>query len=267
MIPQIGSKSLVESRNTDYNSNGSSSNDSNNQRKPAYDQEKNTSAKSGYSADGSAAVSAPPVYIDFLDANKRDGESDENNTSGQSRSSRRRAVELSFTASRAMEDLKKGNLTIPTIRMEKRRDLDGHKVDMTKVKLMMAKSVSSSPFLFDRGSTDMKLVPDTANEYESLFAATYQSYEKPEVSHCDSSTSSVTSSESDDATGAMPPPALVIPPLLEDALKANAAMKTGVKLAGSKRKRQICTDTALAKAIELSHITMNDALEASNEAR
>ena len=184
------------------------------------------SATSGYSADGSAAATKtdPPVYIDFLNANKnkKDGGSKQNGDDDtcQSRSNRRKSVELSFTASRALEDLKKGGLPIPTIRSEDVRDLEGHKINMSKVKLVKSMSVSESPFLIDRSDVDfVALTPTSECVYHSLFAAAYQSYEKHDPSQWDSSTSSVTSSESDDVAS-MPPPALVIRPLLEDAIKA-----------------------------------------------
>jgi hypothetical protein len=136
---------------------------------------------------------------------------------------------------------------------------------MTKVKLVMSKSTAASPFLINRANKDLKLVPNCATVYERLFAVTYQSYEKHETNHCDSSTSSVSSSSESDDVASMPPPALVVPPLLEDALKANAAGET--KKLGSRRKRPINTEIAPAKVAKLNHITMNEALEASTEAR
>lgn len=252
MIPQTASRPpLTKSSNGETNSNGCGS-------------EKNASADSGYSADGSVSATLPPIYIGFKEANKRGGSVSANSDTGhQSRSNRRKTAELSYTASKAMEYLKKGGLAVPTIQMDESRELEGHKVDMSKVKLTMAKTVALSPFLINQETTPFKMNATTVSDYESLFSATYQSYEKHDTIHSDSSTSSVTSSESDDISS-MPPPAVVLPPRLEDALKMKAGEAIRV---GPKRKRAISTEEHANKVAKLVHITMNEALEASNEAR
>ncbi|CAB9522982.1 expressed unknown protein [Seminavis robusta] len=230
----------------------SESNSSSSSNECKLNNDKQMSANSGYSADGSsaAATNSPPVYIGFRGANKKDD--------GVTQSNRREATELSFRASRAKEDLKKGGLPIPKIQIEASRSLEGCKVDMSKVKLVTAKSVSQSAFLIDKTKY---VVPQCAQEYNRLFVATYQSYEKNDASQWDSSTSSVTSSESEDANS-MPPPALVLPPRLEDALKANETLKRRNNSGRSKRKR-VSDDNAP----KLKHVTVNDALEASLDAR
>ena len=227
--------------------------------------EKADSGNSGYSADGSAAV-MPPDYIDFLEANNST-HCDERQSSGSkssNRAERRKAVELSFTASKTKEDLEKGGMTVPVIRTDTKRYLAGCEVDTSKVKLKMAKTVKDSPFLFTR-KIPVEF-PEDQSIYDSLFRATYQSYEKNDGLHWDSSTSSVTSSVSDGST--MPPPALVIPPLLEDSISTKEELKTKdeqgkTKCAGSKRKRAVID----SNTPKLMHTTMNDALEASSDAR
>lgn len=275
MTSQISSRLTMSSSNT---SNGSSSKDSNSHGNTAACGKPSAiaSSNSGYSADGSAAATktAPPCYIDFLERNAGNGDSEktkDQGTASQTRSNQQKAIELSYATSRAREDLKKAGLPIPAIQTQKSRNLEGNKIDMSKVKLVMAKSVQESPFLTDGSAVmDFRAIPDLSNEYESLFAATYQSYQKNDpgtASTWDSSASSVSSSESEDAVS-MPPPALVVPALLEDALKANEAIKSAdAKRAGGKRKRPISCELAAAKAAKLRHATMNDALEASTEAR
>lgn len=227
--------------------------------------EKAGSGKSGYSADGSAAV-MPPVYIDFLEANSSTNRDESHNSGSKSskRAERRKAVELSFMASKAKEDLKKGGMKVPMVKTDNKRYLAGCEVDMAKVMLKMAKTVKDSPFVFTR-KIPVEF-PENHSIYDSLLTATYQSYENIDGLHWDSSTSSVTSSESDGSN--MPPPALVIPPLLEDAIRAKEELKASdeegkTKRAGSKRKRAIIDSSSL----KLAHTTMNDALEASNDAR
>lgn len=240
------------------NSGCTSKGSSNENAKP----DKQPSAHSGYSADRSAIALAPPDFIDLLDGQKRGTDGD----NVPSRSNRRKAIELSFRASRAMADLQKGGLPIPHVQVEETRNLEGCKLNMSKVKLVAAKTVSQSPFLIERNNYKMQ---GSIQEYQSLLAATYQSYEKCDASHWDSSTSSVTASESDDAAS-MPPPALVLPPRLGEGDKANESLKRNIhkiKRSSNKRHRHALDNTNTTNSPKLRHITMNDALEASNEAR
>jgi hypothetical protein len=260
MLAQVSAAANASNKpvvpNSGYNRKGSASSTENAKL------DKQPSAYSGYSADQSAIASAPPVYIGFLDGPKRETDVD----NGLSRSNRRKAIELSFRASRAMEDLQKGGLPIPHIQSEETRNLEGCRVDMSKVKLVAAKTVNESPFLIDRKTYKMQ---ENIQEYQSLVAATYQSYEKSDTSSWDSSTSSMTSSESEDAAS-MPPPALVLPPRLEEALKAHESLKRNrekIKRSNKKRHRLALDNTKTRKSPKLRHTTMNDALEASNEAR
>lgn len=227
--------------------------------------EKEDSGNSGYSADGSVAI-VPPVFIDFLEVNDSNNQKNSQNRGNKTskRAERRKAVELSFAASLVRADLEKGGMTLPEIEPSRMRNLAGCEVDLSKVELRKAKTVKNSPFLFTREKPVE--YPEIQSVFDSLFVATYHSYEKNDGLHWDSSTSSVTSSESDGS--GMPPPALVIPPLLEDAIKAKEEHKANVDErktvnAGSKRKRG-GIDSLLPK---LEHTTMNDALEASSEAR
>lgn len=226
---------------------------------------------SGYSADGSAAVN-PPVFIDLLDASRRgavEGSKCANKNSGNhDRNKRRRIAELTFTASNAISDIKEGGLQIPEIKLEKTRELDGCKIDMSKIKLKSSKTVGETPFLSHRKLVDT--ISHSISEYQSLFAATYQTYEEPEIFEWDSSTSSVTSSESDRIDSETP--SLVIHPLLEDGLKASAAQKAKEEAksnrTSSKRRRPADLRKGAVHPLEkLPYITMSDALAASEEAR
>ena len=228
--------------------------------------EKADGGVSGYSADRSVAI-VPPIYIDFLDVN----DSTSQNLNSEARGSKsskpadkRRAVELDYTASRIRADLEKGGMAVPEIKKKGWRSLAGCEVDMSRVELKMAKAVKDSPILFTR--KEPIEYPEIASIYDSLFTATYQSYEKNDGLHWDSSTSSVTSSES--GGSGMPPPALVIPPLLEDAIKNKEDLRANLeeektKHFSSKRKRG-SPDSTKPK---LEHTTMNEALEACSEAR
>lgn len=259
--------SLKSAKALGTNSNSSSENGSI-QDKPEAESEKPDSQNSGYSADGSAAANLP-VFIDLMEGNKHN--LDNPCSPGQGHSIRRKIAELSFAASNAFADMEKGKLPFPKIEVNDFRKLAGWNVDMTKVKLKSANVVGDNPFLVET-KIDEEILQGCA-EYQKLFLATYETYEKVEGEEWgDSSTSSVTSSESDDGVNSNPDASsLVIHPRLEDALRAKSLKATEdakPKRSSSKRKR--CADLR-AKIIhpleKLPHITMNDALDASDEAR
>ena len=206
--------------------------------------EKASSGYSGYSADKSAAVASLtklPTYIGLLDDNGRGIH--QQNQKSESRS--RKNVELYMTASRAKEYIEAAGMTVPQIKKEATRDLDGVKIDMSKVHLAMAETVKDSPFLYTRNNSHC-CMPEDPDIFNSLFISTYQSYHKDKLCNVKSSASFVTSSE---GYGSMS--------CVDDFSKNRSKEKP------SKRKRALIDP----KASKLAHITMNEALKASQDAR
>lgn len=300
------SNTMAEESNSSQNDNGKQQ-EQEQEQQPQPHEESAAAGSSGYSAEATtpSSVSSPPDYIALTNSlskvcsettskhakgnkNYKAGANGEPITSSNSHEARQKqkALEFSFTASKVWEDIAKGGLEAPkinTANKKRRIGLDGVKIDMSNVNLAMAKTVQESPFLVQR-DVPIKM-PDTTEEYSSLFTASYPNYNKVSSSQgwdCSTAASSVTSSESEDVTNgknnsnsinmSMPPPrALVIPPRLEDAIKANEAFRASEAEAAAhaaatkgKRKRPLVDATKLLK---LQYMTLNDAFEACKDAR
>lgn len=172
---------------------------------------------------------------------------------------RRKIDELQFAASRVKLDLEKGGLPFPTLHREGNKRLE--LLDPTKsngIKLLYAKSVSSSPFLtsvFDAESSFSNVY-----ELEQVFTCTYDSYSKPSTTNVSDwgSICSLTS-EGENSNSS---PAFDIPPLLDTVLNQEKS---------SGNSSSICKDAVsldgIGGAIHSKRISMREAFVNNNDPR
>ena len=169
--------------------------------------------------------------------------SDERVTNRDACFKRRKIDELRFAASRVKEDLEKGGLPFPSIHANKPRALEGFDIDMSCVRLLSAKNVSTSPFLTTVAG---KRSFDRMDEIDQLFTATRKVYSKTwtQGDDIDWDKSSAGSLTSDSEASC----AVDISPLLEDALKYRTSDTT--KLPAPALLKTVCMRTALENSSE-----------------
>ena len=206
---------------------------------------------SGFSSASSSASSGPESQNPSLEPRSlSDRSSSMNNNYSADRVTnrdacfkRRKIDELRFAASRVKEDLEKGGLPFPSIHANKPRALEGFDIDMSCVRLLSAKNVSTSPFLT---APTGKRSFDRMDEIDQLFTATRKVYSKrwTQGDGIDWDQSSAGSLTSDSESSC----AVDISPLLEDALKYRTTDTN--KLPEPAPMKTVCMRTALENSSE-----------------
>lgn len=199
MVSQLSSRLLSGYSTQSSSSSGGGSN-------------KGISNQSGYSADKEQHNTLPPVHIDLNIKRK--------STDGEVKTKRRKLNEMAFAAAMVKTDLARAGFSPQPLRLTSMLAMDS-----SKVQIISASSVASSPFLTPSWTARNDIVTDFGAAYAaavkvSKFAYTTSPWNNGHVSPRDESelsTSSVSDTDSDDSQGSSP--IIVINARLDDSVE------------------------------------------------